>query len=93
MHDLSPELAVFASLLDAQPAPARDTFNYCLCLLMVEAGKMRLVKTLPGESGEICVFETTVGDRFSVPWPAMSKKDEATLIAVLRNILDEEGTL
>jgi hypothetical protein len=59
MYDpFPPDLTAFASLLDAQPAPVRDAFNHCLCLLMVEAGKMRLVETQPGESGEVCVFET-----------------------------------
>ena len=67
MTTLPPELAMFASLLDAhlclrhrcrQPAPVRDAYNYCLCLLMAEAGVMRLVGTVPGENGEVCVFES-----------------------------------
>jgi hypothetical protein len=48
-------------LLDAQPAPVRDAFNYCLALMMVEAGKMRLVETIPGESGEVCTLEQRQG--------------------------------
>ena len=64
MTTLPPELAVFASILDAQSAPVRDAFNYCLCLLMVEPGEMRLEKKLPaspspaavqGERGGVCV--------------------------------------
>jgi hypothetical protein len=51
--DLPPELAKFASLLDAQPAPVRAMCNYCLVLLMVEAGKARLVETVPGENGPV----------------------------------------
>ena len=30
MTDLPPDLAAFASLLDAQPEPARAAFAYCL---------------------------------------------------------------
>ena len=49
MPTLPPELAAFSYLLDTQPAPVRDAFHYCLCLLMVEACKMRLVEKVPGE--------------------------------------------
>jgi hypothetical protein len=73
-RDTPPDLAAFLSLLDAQPAPMWYTFNYCLCRLMVEAGKLRLVETVPGERGEVCTFETVVGDRFSVARPVMSRK-------------------
>ena len=47
MTTLPPEFAMFASLLDAQPAPVRDAFNYCLCLLMVEARVIRPVEQFP----------------------------------------------
>jgi len=50
MPILPPELAVFAFLLDAQPVPVRDVFNYFLALLMVEAGEMRVVEPLPDKS-------------------------------------------
>jgi hypothetical protein len=33
---------------------------------MIESGKVRLVETIPGESGATCVFEALTGDRFSV---------------------------
>ena len=49
MPDLPPELATFASLLDAQLAPVREAFRYCLALAMVESGKARLVGQEPGE--------------------------------------------
>jgi hypothetical protein len=39
MTDLPPELSILASLIDAQPAPVREAFRYCLALAMVEAGK------------------------------------------------------
>jgi len=91
MPTLPPELAAFSYLLDAQPAPMRDAFHYCLCVLMVEAGVMRLVEKVPGENGEICVFETVAWDRFSVTKPVLSRDQEAALIDVLREILKEEG--
>jgi hypothetical protein len=49
MSTLPPELDAFASILDAQPETARGAFQYCLCLLMVEAGKMRLVEKVPSK--------------------------------------------
>jgi hypothetical protein len=91
--ELPPELQGFASFLDAQSGPVRDAFAYCLCLMMVEVGKMRLIDTLPGESSPICVFETSVGDTFSVPRPPMDQEEEAKVIAVLRDILKNEGML
>jgi hypothetical protein len=91
MPTLPPELAAFSYLLDAQPAPVRDAFHYCLCMLMVEAGKMRLVEKVPGENGEICVFETVARVKFSVSKPVLSRDQEAALIDVLREILQDEG--
>jgi hypothetical protein len=94
MPTLPPELAAFSYLIDAQPAPVRDAFHYCLCLLMVEAGVMRLV-----EKGEICVFapcrdgKTVTRAKFSVTKPALSRDQEAALIDVLREILKDEGEL
>ena len=64
----------------------RDAFHYCLCLLMVEAGKMRLVEKVPGE---ICVFETTVGERFSAVESAINKQQELALIGVFGGVLEE----
>ena len=93
MTTLPPELAAFSYLLDAQPAPMRDAFHYCLCVLMVEAGKMHLVEKVPGELGTVCVFETTAYDRFSVTRPAISKEQEMALIDMLREILEDEGKL
>ena len=93
MTTLPPELAAFSYLLDAQPAPVRGAFHYCLCLLMVQAGKMRLVEKVPGENGTVLVFETTAYDRFSVTRPAISKEQELALIDVLREILEGEGEL
>ena len=88
MTTLPLELAAFEYLLDTQPAPVRDAFHYCLCLLMVETGKMRLV-----ENGEICVFETVARVKFSVTKPDLSRDQGAALIDVLREILKDEGEL
>ena len=93
MTDLPPELEGFASLLDAQPQPVREIFQYCLCLMMIEAGKMRLVGTVPGDVSPISVFATTAGDTFSVARPPMSQEEEGEVIAVLREILKDEGML
>jgi hypothetical protein len=93
MSALPPELAAFSYLVDAQPAPVRDAFHYSLCVLMVEAGKMRLVEKVPGEHGEICAFETIARVKFSVTRPVLSRDQEAALLDVLREILKDEGKL
>jgi hypothetical protein len=71
MTDLPPEFSAFASLIDAQPAPVREAFRYCLALAMVEAGKACLVAAEPGEAGAVCTFETVAGERFSLPAPVV----------------------
>ena len=93
MDELPAELSAFALLLDAQPSPVRQVFHYCLCLMMVEAGKMELVETLPGDATPFCVFQTTAGETFSVPRPSISPEEEATLVATLRTLLEEDGLL
>lgn len=91
MDELPPELEAFAALLDTQTGPVREAFAYCLCLMMVEAGKMRLLETVVGEEVPIYVFESAAGEAFGVPRPAMSQEAEAELIATLRDILEDEG--
>ncbi len=88
--DLPPELSALASLIDAQPAPVREAFRYCLALAMVEAGKARLVGQEPGEAGAVRTFETVARDRFSLARPAMSKEVEEEVKEMLREILEEE---
>jgi hypothetical protein len=87
--DLPPELSTLSSLVDAQPAPVREAFRCCLALMMVEAGKARLVETVPGENGPVSVFELSAGERFCLARPAMTAEQEATA----REILDDEGGL
>ncbi len=91
MNSLPPELNHFASLLDALPQPDRALFHYCLCLLMVEAGKMTLTEIIPGDSAPLCVFETVVGEQFSIPKPALTATLEEQLKAMIREVLAEEG--
>ena len=88
MADLPPELQKYAAFLDAQPELVRETFQYCLCLILVEAGKMQLVETVPDNSGIICTFETVAGDRFSIIQPQINKEQETALIQMLKSKLD-----
>jgi hypothetical protein len=100
MTDLPPSLSTFAALLDAQPEPVRQAFNYCLALMMVEAGKAHLAETLPGEAGQVYTFETITGEQFSLARPALShlcragrcrQEAEAEVREIVRGILGEEG--
>ena len=94
MDELPSELAAFALLLEAQLPPVREAFQYCVCLMMIEKGKMRLVETLPGESTPLCVFETIEGERFRVNRPNITSGQEADLLEALRDIiLRDEGLL
>jgi hypothetical protein len=90
---MAPYLSAFAALLDAQPEPVRAAFNYCLALVMVEAGKARLVETQPGEAGTICVFESVAGQRFSLARPSMSDEEilERLLALNLEQAAGEES--
>jgi len=63
MTPLPPELQALAALLDAQPGHVQAAFQYCLALLMVEAGKAALIATTPAKAGPFAL---------SRPWPAMS---------------------
>ena len=56
MNELPPDLQMFGAYLDAQPQPVREAFQYCLCLIMLETGGMKLVKTIPGDDGMLCFF-------------------------------------
>ena len=93
MQDLPAELQIFSSFLDAQPQAVREAFQYCLCLLMVESDNMKLVKTLPGDERKICYFETSAGEAFAIPRPAITAEQEADVIETLREILRDEGLM
>jgi len=92
MNYLPSELQQFAAILDAQPGPMQIAFQYAMCLLMVESGKMHLVETVPSENGATCIFETLTEDSFtfSVTKPPISKETEAAMVERLRAILGEE---
>jgi hypothetical protein len=77
MSNLPLELQQLAAILDAQPGPVQVAFQYALSLLIVEASKMQLVETVPGENGLYCVFETTAEDRFSITKPPIDQETEA----------------
>jgi hypothetical protein len=57
---------------------------------------MRLVETVPGESGEVCVFspcrdgKTVTGDQFRMARPVMKQGVGPALIDVLREFLEED---
>ena len=80
-----------AAFLDAQPGSVQTIFRDCPSLMMVEAGKMKLVTTTPGDEGAVCTFETVAGDVFSIAKPPLSEEQEMKLIEQLREILDDEG--
>lgn len=90
MNKLPPEFVQFTDLFETQPSSVQIVFQYCLCLLMVEAGKMQLVGTIPGESGATYIFETMAGGRFSVVKPPISPEIEADLLQELRELLAED---
>ena len=84
---------MFGAYLDAQPLPVREAFQYCLCLIMLETGGMKLVKTIPGDDGMLCFFETTAGDAFTISRPPITAEEEAGIVEVLRDIMRDEGML
>ncbi len=54
---------------------------------------MQLKDKVAGEASPIYVFESITGELFSVPRPSMSQEEEDEVIAVLREILKDEGML
>ena len=92
INSLPPEFEMLSMLIDGQAPPIREAFHYCLCLMMVETGKMKLIGTIPGDSNQLCLFETAVGEQFSIPRPALSPGEEASLMEALREILDDEDS-
>ena len=91
--NLPPELEALDALLTSQPHAVHDAFHYCLCLMMVETGKMQLVQTVTGDTGSFCLFETVAGETFAIPKPALTERQQAELKMALREILADEGML
>jgi len=88
MANLPPELQQLATHMDAQPAHVQVIFQYCLYLMMVQAGKVELIETTPSDSGPLCTFRTVAGDMFTLVKPQIRPEQEAALIEQLREILD-----
>ena len=90
-NELPPELAGFAAMLDAQPPSVRQLFQYGLCLMMGEAGKMARVQTIAADDAELTVFQSVTGETVALPRPSLSPAEETAFTALLRQILEEEG--
>ena len=90
MTEFPSELQKFTTFLDEQPAPLQTAFQYCLCSVLVETGKMQLVETLFDSGATICTFETISGSVFNVAKPAVNQEQEAALKKLLRLKLAEE---
>ena len=92
-NGLPPELAGFAAMVDAQPPSVRQLFQYGLCLMMVEAGKMARIETITADEAELIVFQSVIGETVALASPPLSLAVETTFIALLRQILEDEGSL
>ena len=84
-------ILAIAHQLGLEPAATQAAFNYCLCLLMVEAGRMRLVAKTAGDDGPLCHFHSADGEVFLVPEPALTTAQLTQLKTILRPIWLEEG--
>jgi hypothetical protein len=84
-------ILAIAHQLGLEPAVTQAAFNYCLCQLVVEAGRMRLVAKTPGDDGPLCHFHSADGEVFLVPEPALTAAQLAQLKTILRQIWLEEG--
>jgi hypothetical protein len=89
--DFPSEHLTFGSLLDAQPAPIQAALEYCLALLMVERGQVKLIGHQPGEAGPISTFRTKAGNIFTLAKPPLGQADEAAIREVVRQMLDADG--
>lgn len=58
--------------------------------MMVEAGKMQVVDTIPTDTIPLCDFITITGDSFAVHRTSITEAEEQQLIAALREILQDE---
>ena len=89
--DPTAALPVIALQLGLEPAATQAVFTYCLCQLMVEVGRMRLVSKTPGDDGPLCHFHSADGEVFLVPEPALTAAQLTQLKTILRPIWLEEG--
>jgi hypothetical protein len=87
----SAALLAIAHRLGLEPAVTQAAFAYCLCLLIVEAGRMRLVANTAGDDGPLCHFLSAEREVFLVPEPALTAVQLTQLKSILRPIWLEEG--
>ena len=90
-NKLPPQATQLASLFDVQPGPIQALVQYCLALVMVEAGKAKLVSTIPGDTGLLCTFKTATGEYISLAKPLLGDEQEREVKTWLRQILEEKG--
>jgi len=74
-----------------QSKAGREAMRYFAALMMVEAGRMRLVERVPGDDGTICVFENLAGDLLGVKRPMMSQEREAEILEAWKGIFGDLG--
>jgi hypothetical protein len=84
-------ILAIAHQLGLEPAVTQAAFNYCLCQLVVEAGRMRLVAKTSGDGGPLCHFHSADGEVFLVPEPALAAAQLTHLKTSLCQIWLEEG--
>jgi hypothetical protein len=93
MPTLPSDLAAFATLLDGQPALVRDNFNYCLCLMMVEADWPELLQIVPGmgRSKGNCRHPLRAAEKYALAGPPLSQQQNVEMIEMVRELckLDE----
>ena len=79
------------AIIDSQPQPVRETFEYCSAMMLVDVGRMQLVEKFPGDDGTICVFEKLAGDKIAVKRPIMSEEKEAEILEAMEKIFRDAG--
>lgn len=89
-NKLPPGLTQRTSLFNVQPDPIQALVQYCLALVMVEAGKAKLISIFPGDAGALCTFETATGEYLSLTKPPLGDEQEREIKQLLRRILAEE---
>jgi hypothetical protein len=70
-------------VVDAQPFSVRQLFQYGLCLIIVEAGKMARVQTVTADDAELAVFQSVTGEMVTLPSHPSSPLAETTFITLL----------
>jgi hypothetical protein len=87
-HALPPKFAKLAARLREQPAHIQGLYRYILALTLVNKGQAHIKGMTPDGEQFRCDFETVIGERFTLPRPRISQKQEAALLEVLREMLE-----